>query len=136
MNRPHAAGPLPDPTIKMTEGWHCLHLFYRVDQSELNALSEPDRAAGRDEVARLLDPARDGVPERLQTSVVSGHKADLAVLAMDADPLKIDALRQAVRASRLGTALVPAWSFVSSPGRARRSPPDRSSRPARGPVGR
>jgi chlorite dismutase len=97
----------------MSEGWHCLHLFYRVDPAALNAIPAADRVAGRDEVARLLDPTREGAPERLQTSVVSGHKADLAVLAMDADPLKIDALRQAVRASRLGTALVPVWSFVS-----------------------
>ncbi|MBA3314091.1 MAG: heme-dependent peroxidase [Planctomycetaceae bacterium] len=97
----------------MSEGWHCLHIFYRVDQKELNALSEAELAAGREEVAQLLDPDRDGAPERLQTAVNSGHKADLSVLAMDADPLKIDALRQAIRASKLGTALVPAWSFVS-----------------------
>jgi chlorite dismutase len=97
----------------MSEGWHCLHLFYRVDQKELNALSEADRAAGREEVARLLDPEREGAPERVQTAVVSGHKADLAVLAMDPDPIKIDALLQAIRASKLGTVLVPSWSFVS-----------------------
>jgi chlorite dismutase len=113
VNRPAAAADLPEPTVKMSEGWHCLHLFYRVDPKELAGLTEADRAAGREEVAQLLDPSREGAPERLQTSVVSGHKADLAVLAMDADPLKIDALRQAVRASRLGTVLVPAWSFVS-----------------------
>ncbi|MGC1274772.1 MAG: hydrogen peroxide-dependent heme synthase [Planctomycetaceae bacterium] len=113
MNRPAAPADLPEPTIRMTEGWHCLHLYYKVDPKELNALSEKDRAAGREEVAHLLDPTRDGAPERLQTSVVSGHKADLAVLAMDADPLRIDALQQAIRNSRLGTCLVPAWSFVS-----------------------
>lgn len=97
----------------MSEGWHCLHLFYRIDQKALNAISEEDRVAARAELSQLLDPAREGAPERLQTSVVSGHKADLAILAMDADPLKIDSLRHAVRSSRLGTVLVPAWSFVS-----------------------
>ncbi len=113
MSRPHAPVDLPEPTVRTAEGWHCLHLFYRVDPKELNALSESDRAAGREEVAALLDPARDGAPERMQTSVVSGHKADLAVLLMDPDPLRIDAVRQSIRASKLGTALVPAWSFVS-----------------------
>ncbi|GIS60950.1 MAG: hypothetical protein CM1200mP2_31750 [Planctomycetaceae bacterium] len=30
MNRPpHAAASLPDPTIRMSEGWHCLHMYYR-----------------------------------------------------------------------------------------------------------
>jgi chlorite dismutase len=97
----------------MSEGWHCLHLYYRIDQKELNALSESDRATGRDELIRLLDPEREGAPERLQTAIVSGHKADLSVLVMDADPLKIDSLQHAIRASKLGTVLVPAWSFVS-----------------------
>jgi peroxiredoxin len=97
----------------MSEGWHCLHLFYRVDQKELNALTQADRSAGRDELVSLLDASREGAPERLQVSVVSGHKADLAVLAMDADPLKINDLQHSVRSSKLGTALVPAWSFVS-----------------------
>ncbi len=86
----------------MSEGWHCLHLFYRIDQKELNALPEADRAAGRDEVARLLDAEREGAPERLQTAVVSGHKADLAVLAMDPDPIKIDALLQADSCEQVG----------------------------------
>lgn len=97
----------------MTEGWHCLHLFYRIDQPALNAIPPEERVAARAELVGLLDPAREGMPERFQTSIVSGHKADLAILAMDADPLKIDAVQQAIRSSRLGTVLVPSWSFVS-----------------------
>ena len=113
MNRPHAAGPLPDPTIKMTEGWHCLHLFYRVAQGELNRLSQSDRGAGREELAELLRSDRAGAPQRMQVSAVSGHKADLALMLMDPDPLVIDGVVQSIRSSRLGTALEPAWSFVS-----------------------
>ena len=111
---PHSAPrPLPEPTIRMTEGWHCLHLYYRVDQSELNRLDEAGRARGREELSRLLDPEREGAPERLQTSLVAGHKADLGLLIMDADPLKINSVRQAIRSSPLGPALVPVYSFVS-----------------------
>ncbi len=43
-----APRPLPEPTIRMTEGWHCLHLYYRVDQKELNRLDEAARARGRE----------------------------------------------------------------------------------------
>jgi chlorite dismutase len=97
----------------MTEGWHCLHLFYRVDEAALRQLDENQRAQGREELARILDPNRDGATQRLQTSLVAGHKADLALMIMDPDPLLIDATQQAVRTSTLGTALVPAYSFVS-----------------------
>ena len=113
MNRPQQAAQLPDPTIRMSEGWHCLHLFYRIDQQALNRLGAEDRGNGREELAQILDPSRDGAPKRLQTSVVSGHKADLSLMIMDPDPLVIDGIRQAIRSSTLGPVLVPAWSFVS-----------------------
>lgn len=115
MNRPPhaAASSLPDPTIRMSEGWHCLHLYYQVDQAALNQINEADRAAGRQELAEALSPEREGAPERLQTSIVSGHKGDLGVMAMDPDPLVIDAVQQQIRSTKLGAALKPTYSFVS-----------------------
>ncbi|MGH7127439.1 MAG: hydrogen peroxide-dependent heme synthase [Planctomycetaceae bacterium] len=113
MNRPPQPAPLPDPTIRMTDGWHCLHLFYRVVQKQLLALGDSDRAAGREQLAEILDPQRAGAPERIQTSIISGHKADLGLMILDPDPLTIDSVVQAIRTSRLGMVLEPAWSFVS-----------------------
>lgn len=114
MNRPpHNSAPMPDPTTKMTDGWHCLHLYYRVDQSKLNQIDEKTRSAGRETLALLLNPEREDAPIRIQTSVVSGHKADLQVLVMDPDPIKIDSIQQAIRSSELGPALIPTYSFVS-----------------------
>ena len=114
MNRPtHAPQSLPDPTTKLAEGWHCLHLYYRIEQSALRRLTPEQLSEGREVVAHLLDPARPGAPARVQTSVVSGHKAELGLMIMDPDPLIIDGLRQGLRASLLGDALQPAYSFVS-----------------------
>lgn len=114
MNRPpHSSAPMPDPTAKMTDGWHCLHLYYRVDQSKLNQLDEKTRSAGRETLAFQLNPEREDAPIRIQTSIVSGHKADLQVLVMDPDPVKIDSIQQAIRSSELGPALIPTYSFVS-----------------------
>ncbi len=97
----------------MTEGWHCLHLYYRVCQAALNQIGETARAQGREELIRILDPKRDGAPARLQTSLVSGHRADLGLMMMDPDPLVIDGAQQAIRSSPLGPALEAAYSFVS-----------------------
>lgn len=114
VNRPtRPSAPLPDPTVCMTEGWHCLHIYYRIDQKALIALDPSDRAHGRAELIELLNPQGDYVPVRMQTSVVTGHRADLGIMMMDADPLKIDSITQRIRASRMGTALVPTYSFVS-----------------------
>lgn len=105
--------PDEEPSIKLHEGWHCLHIYYRVNQQALNALSPEDRAQGREEVGHWLNPEREGAPERLQVSVTSGHRADLGVMMMDPDPLVIDAVCQGVRSSKLGTVLEPTYSFVS-----------------------
>lgn len=109
----HGAQALPDPTVKMSEGWHCLHLYYRVDQAQLSQVHEHHRAEGREQLQQILNPNREGAPARLLTSAISGGKADLGLMIMDPDPLKIDSVKHAIRTSRFGTALQPTWSFVS-----------------------
>ena len=113
MNRPRGHANLPDPTIRMSEGWHCLHQYYKVDQKALQGLTAAQRAQGREQIQAILDPNAGHAPTRIQTSVVSGHRADMGVMMMDPDPLKIDAVTQEVRNSAIGSALVPSYSFVS-----------------------
>jgi hydrogen peroxide-dependent heme synthase len=104
---------MPEPTIQLSEGWHCLHVYYSVDPVALAALSPEERKAGIRELTHILDPQREGVPQRMQVAAVSGHRADLGVMLLDPNPLKVDAVHQEMRASKLGTVLRPAYSFVS-----------------------
>ena len=97
----------------MSEGWHCLHLYYVVNQDGLDILDDDERDEGRAQLAEILDPKRKGAPARIQTSVVSGHKADLGLMILDPDPLVIDSVQQLIRSSLLGSALEPTYSFVS-----------------------
>jgi hydrogen peroxide-dependent heme synthase len=107
-----AAVPV-EPSLVPDEGWHCSHLYYRFDRQVVARLSAAQRDEGRQELVACLDPAGPAAPERLQTSVVSGHKADFGLMLMDPNPIKIDALHQALMASTLGAALIPTYSFVS-----------------------
>ncbi len=95
------------------EGWHCTHIYYEFQRGALSKMTSEQRAAGAAEVEAALDPAGDAAPERLQTSLVSGHKADFGVVMMDPDPLKVDAVHQRIMASGLGPALNSPYSFVS-----------------------
>jgi hydrogen peroxide-dependent heme synthase len=104
---------LPDPTIRLSTGWHCLHAYYRVNALAVSLLTPAEIEAGCEELRQLLVAGREGGPERLQVFAVSGHRADLGLMMMDPDPLKIDAVLQGLRASKLGTALDAAYSFVS-----------------------
>jgi chlorite dismutase len=97
----------------MTVGWHCLHAYYRVRPGALSQLDQQARREGREQVIAALDPDGSDAPERLQVSVVSGHRADLGVMLLDPDPLKIDAVHRSLRNSVLGAVLEPTYSFVS-----------------------
>lgn len=99
--------------MQPAEGWHCSHLYYSFDRGGLMRMAETDIRAGRQDMIAILDPAGSGATARLQTSVVSGHKADFGLMLMDSDPLKIDAVHQRLLASGLGPVLRPAYSFVS-----------------------
>jgi chlorite dismutase len=70
-------------------------------------------AAGRTALISTLDPAFEGGPLRLQTSIVSGAKADFSLMVMDPDPLVVDRVHQRLMAGPLGPAIVPSYSFVS-----------------------
>ncbi|HJT36163.1 MAG TPA: hydrogen peroxide-dependent heme synthase [Pirellulales bacterium] len=100
-------------SLRPGEGWHCSHLYYRFDRRAIKQLSGAELAAGKTELIATLDPAGSEAPARLQTSVVSGHKADFGLMLLDADPLRIDAVHQRLMAGPLGLALVPTYSFVS-----------------------
>ncbi|QEG35383.1 hydrogen peroxide-dependent heme synthase [Bythopirellula goksoeyrii] len=114
MSRPHVASPPSEISLSPADGgWHCSHLYYSWNRAALAQLPEAKTSAGIDAVIALLDPEGADAPLRMQTSVVSGNKADFGLMLMDPDPLKVDRVRQRLMASPLGQALVPGYSFVS-----------------------
>jgi hydrogen peroxide-dependent heme synthase len=104
---------IPQSLAPAGGGWHCSHLYYSFDRARLNKLSAGERDGGSREVVAALDPAENDAPVRLQSSIISGQKADFGVMALDTDPLKIDRVHQRLMSSQLGPAIVPRWSFVS-----------------------
>jgi chlorite dismutase len=106
-------GESPEISLEPDQGWHCSHFYYAFDRDALAKISPDDVVAGRQEIISILDPAGPEATARLQTSVVSGHKADFGLMLMDPNPLKIDGVHQKLMASKLGVALRPNYSFVS-----------------------
>jgi chlorite dismutase len=106
-------GTAQEVSLELLEGWHCSHLFYRFDRSQLPTMNPAQIAGGREQVVALLDPTGPDAPARLQVSVVSGHKADFGLMLLDANPVKISSLHQRLMASCLGPAIQPTYSFTS-----------------------
>ena len=62
------------------------------NRAALAALSAAQLKSGKDAVLAALDPDGTNATQRLQTSIVSGLKADFGVMLMDPDPLRVDAI--------------------------------------------
>jgi chlorite dismutase len=105
--------PSTETSLEPAEGWHCTHIWYRFNHAALKQLTAAELGEGRRQAISILDPANAESPARLQTSIVSGHKADFGLMLLDADPLKIDGVHQRLMASPLGPALETTYSFVS-----------------------
>ncbi len=99
--------------IEPSTGWHVTHSFYAFDRERLARLPPRARREGPAVFASTLAPAGRAAPTRIQTWLVSGHKADFGVLVMDPSPLAVDAVHQELLAGPLGPAIVPTYSFVS-----------------------
>jgi len=103
----------PEISLSPKDGWHCSHLYYRFNRHRLASFSSADVSTGKSQLEEILDAEASEAPQRLQVSVVSGHKADFGLMLMDPDPLKIDAVSQKIASSRLGPSIEPGYSFVS-----------------------
>lgn len=102
-----------EASLTPSEGWHCSHYYYEFDRGVIAGLSSQDVTAGCREIEEILDHKTDQTPERLQTSLISGHKADFGLMIMDPCPLKVESVNQRLLSSKLGSALLSTYSFVS-----------------------
>jgi chlorite dismutase len=107
------AGADPQVSLVPSEGWHCSHLYYRFNRAALKQLHVAELTDGRAAFIATLDPSAVGAPARLQTSIVSGNKADFGLMLLDPDPLKLDSVHQQLMSGPLGVALEPVYSFIS-----------------------
>ncbi len=108
----HAQAPIA-PSLEPDEGWHCTHFYYRFDRQVLAALAPSQIKDGSEAFIDALNPQHELAPRRLQTSLVSGTKADFSLMVMDENPLKVESVNHRLLASKLGPALIPTYSFVS-----------------------
>jgi len=112
MTHPPTSAPLPEPSLIPVQGWHCSHYFYQWDRKELASIDPNSIEQAKQEFLAALNDVNER-PERMQLFIISGHKADIGLIMMDPNPLRIDRVHQKLLSTRLGRALLPTYSFVS-----------------------
>lgn len=109
----HSAASIPEPSLVPIRGLHCGHYFYRWKRDVLAAMGPGAVHAAKSDFLAAISPGAADRTERIQSFIVSGHKADFAVIMMDLNPLKVDRVHQHIMGSKLGAAIEPVYSFVS-----------------------
>jgi len=110
---PSSAASIPEPSVVPIQGLHCGHYFYRWKRDVLASMGSEQVHCAKSEFLAAISPGAADRTERIQSFIVSGHKADFAIIMMDLNPLKVDRVHQRVMGSKLGAAIEPVYSFVS-----------------------
>ena len=112
--RPHPGAMEQVPaSLEPENGWHFLHLFYKIDRAKLALMSRETVEHGRRELVEILSRKGEGGPTQSQCFAVLGHKADFGVVLAGPNLKAIHRVQTDIQASPLGPALVLSYSFYS-----------------------
>ncbi len=110
---PSSAAAIPEPSLVPIQGLHCGHYFYRWKRDVLASMGHDFVHNAKSNFLAAISPNASDRTERIQSFIISGHKADFATIMMDLNPLKVDRVHQRMMGSSLGAAIEPVYSFVS-----------------------
>jgi len=108
-----SAAAIPEPSLVPIQGLHCGHYFYRWKRDVLASMGHDFVHNAKSDFLAAISPNASDRTERIQSFIISGHKADFATIMMDLNPLKVDRVHQRMMGSSLGAAIEPVYSFVS-----------------------
>src|SRR5207253_6781584 len=67
------------------EGWHCLHLFYRIEYGQWQLLSREEQNAAKTNLASLVQEVRAMDSTQLLTLSIVTPKADIGFMLITPD---------------------------------------------------
>ncbi len=95
----------PLPTA---EGWHVLHLFYRLDPASRGRLPSLQK-----DFLSLIQSARRQKDFQVLTVSMIGHKADLGFMALSPDLAVLQQFEKQLSSLLGSVGVLPAWSYLS-----------------------
>ncbi|MES2709207.1 MAG: hydrogen peroxide-dependent heme synthase [Verrucomicrobiota bacterium] len=109
----HTALPQPPPPVVPPEGWHVVHLFFRIERGMWDALSGEDHLKAKTEFSRLVQDIRATDRTQLLTFSVVSPKADLALMLLTPDLQTADAFSKKLGLALGPDILTPVYSYLS-----------------------
>jgi chlorite dismutase len=101
------------PVVKLNQGIHVMHLFYRVDRRLWSGLSAGESGRSRERLETLCAANAAASHPRLLTYTNVGSKADLAFMLCAAELGQLAQLHRDLEACFPAGGLTPIYSFLS-----------------------
>src|SRR2546428_10735610 len=95
------------------EGWHWLHLFYRIEYGQWQLLSREEQNARKTNLASLVQEVRAMDSTQLVTLSVVTPKADLGFMLIAPDLHDANKIEKRITLSLGPDVLVPVYSYLS-----------------------
>lgn len=95
------------------EGWHCLHLFYRIEQGQWQLLSREEQTAAKTNLSSLVQEIRAMQSTQLLTLSIVTPKADLGFMLITPDLHDANRIDKQLSLSLGADVLTPVYSYLS-----------------------
>src|SRR5919198_5564501 len=100
-------------TLVPEEGWHCLHLFYRIEYGQWQLLNREEQNAAKTNLTRLVQEIRALDSTQLLTLSILTPKADLGFMLITPDLHNANKIDKQLSLSLGPDVLTPVYSYLS-----------------------
>jgi hydrogen peroxide-dependent heme synthase len=101
------------PKLISAEGWHVLHLFYKVEHGQWSLLTNEERLYARTRLSELIQEIRSTENCQVLTFSMIGNKADVGFMLLFADLQLANAFEKKLGVALGADVLTPSYSFYS-----------------------
>jgi peroxiredoxin len=101
------------PALRPKEGWHVLHLFYRVEFGQWQLQTDQERLAAKTKLSALVQEIRSLPSTQILTFSIISPKADLGFMLLTDDLHTANSIEKRLTLSLGADNLTPVFSFYS-----------------------
>src|SRR5262244_3563009 len=100
-------------TLVPEEGWHCLHLFYRIEYGQWQLLSREEKNAAKTNLTSLVQEVRAMESTQLLTFGIVTPKSDIGFMLITPDLHNANRIEKRLSLSLGADVLTPVYSYLS-----------------------
>src|SRR3954467_5182573 len=95
------------------QGWHCIHLFYRIEFGQWQLLTDDEQRAAKTRLSSLVQEGRSLESTQLLTLSIVTPKADVGFILITPDLHAANGIEKKLGLALGADVLVPVYSYLS-----------------------